>query len=121
MEPGTSKRLVVTDALGDHYIPLDQLICLVAKNRGYCAIYYLNAQQQVQQLTGTNTMSSYFGACKGHLLQIHRNACINPQYVSGLLTSQKIRFSVEGIETVRVADRRFRKVRAFFRKMALAG
>ena len=119
MELGTSKKLVVTDALGDHYIPLNQLICLIAK-RGYCTIYFLNAQQQLQQLTATRTMNHYFGQTKGQLINIHRNACVNPRYVGALLVSQRVRFTVEGIETVRVADRKFRKVRAYMRQLAQA-
>jgi len=117
MKSGTPQRLVVTTNTGDHYIPLDKLVCIKSK-KGRCIMYYINGQQQVETLTSTRTMNYYYHQAEKLLLPVHRNACVNPQYVSALLSSQKIKFSVAGVDAVLVSHRMLRKVRAALRKSA---
>lgn len=117
MEIGTSKKLVVTNAQGDHYIPLNRIICLLVNN-GYCTIYYLNPTNTLASLESTKRMRYFFDQTEGQMIEVHRNACVNPHYISALLSTFKIQFSVEGLPSVFVADRKYRKTRAHLRKLA---
>ncbi len=118
MESEAPKRLVVTDHTGDHYIPLNHLVCILA-HKYSCTIYHVNAERKLHTLTGSRTMLYYAKQLEGRLMPVHRNACVNPNYVSKLLTSRIVKFSVADMPRVVASTRLYPKVRAALRSRYL--